>query len=138
MLQVMIVNYRFMRYVMYPLKNEKKTHVITFHGASYELCLIFSSIAMREMRRRGLPLKSFSVGLSEDAPDLVAARHVADFLGTEHHEFLFTVEVYLNMKLLIWYNCQVVFVCRTVASFDMQNVAHSRLKPEIFHILSSP
>ncbi|RKP28111.1 asparagine synthase [Syncephalis pseudoplumigaleata] len=40
----------------------------------------------------GFPkLHSFSVGL-ENSPDLVAAREVAKFLGTAHHEFTFTLQ----------------------------------------------
>ena len=40
-------------------------------------------------------LHSFSVGI-EGAPDLVAARKVADFLGTDHHEFTFTAQEALD------------------------------------------
>lgn len=36
-------------------------------------------------------LHSFSVGLP-GAPDLLAARKAADYLGTTHHEFTFTLE----------------------------------------------
>lgn len=36
-------------------------------------------------------LHSFSIGL-KGAPDLIAAKKVADFLGTAHHEFHFTVQ----------------------------------------------
>lgn len=39
----------------------------------------------------GDKIHTFSIGI-KGAPDLVAARKVADFLGTEHHEFHFTVE----------------------------------------------
>ncbi len=37
-------------------------------------------------------LHSFCVGLS-GSPDLAAARKVAAFLNTDHHEFTFTVQV---------------------------------------------
>ncbi len=37
------------------------------------------------------PLHTFSIGL-EGAPDLAPARKLAAYLGTEHHEFTFTVE----------------------------------------------
>lgn len=40
---------------------------------------------------RGHKLLSFSIGL-ENSPDLVAARKVANYLGTEHHEFTFTIQ----------------------------------------------
>lgn len=36
-------------------------------------------------------LNSFSIGLP-NAPDAIAAREVADFLGTKHHTFTFTIE----------------------------------------------
>lgn len=63
-----------------------------------------SAIAMREMKRQGLGLLSFSIGLDPTAPDLVAARKVAAFLGTEHHEVHFTVEQGLAvLDKLIWH-----------------------------------
>ncbi|KAF2022887.1 asparagine synthetase [Setomelanomma holmii] len=40
-------------------------------------------------------LNSFSIGLP-NAPDAVAAQEVADFLGTKHHTFTFTIEDGLN------------------------------------------
>jgi len=36
-------------------------------------------------------LHSFSIGL-ENSPDLIAARKAAEFLGTVHHEYVFTVQ----------------------------------------------
>lgn len=48
-------------------------------------------------------LHTFSVGLA-GSPDLVAARKVADFLGTIHHEFTFTVQEGLDaLEDLIWH-----------------------------------
>ncbi|KAK9092500.1 hypothetical protein Syun_027411 [Stephania yunnanensis] len=43
-------------------------------------------------RRWGVQLHSFCVGL-EGSPDLKAAKEVANYLGTVHHEFHFTVQV---------------------------------------------
>jgi len=63
-----------------------------------------SSIAARILREKGKKLHSFSIGLNEDAPDLIAARKVADFLGTDHHEIHFTVEEGIGIiKKLIWH-----------------------------------
>ncbi|CAN1354611.1 Asparagine synthetase [glutamine-hydrolyzing] [Linum perenne] len=42
-------------------------------------------------RNTSQPLQSFCVGL-EGSPDLKAAKEVADYLGTLHHEFHFTVQ----------------------------------------------
>lgn len=53
---------------------------------------LISSIVVREMRKQGKSVKSFSVGLTPDSQDLTKAREVAKFLGTEHHEILFSVE----------------------------------------------
>lgn len=48
-------------------------------------------------------LHTYSVGI-EGSPDLAAARKVADFLGTEHHEVTFTVEQGLDaLSDLIYY-----------------------------------
>lgn len=63
-----------------------------------------SSIASRLLRQIGKPLHSFSIGLDGNAPDLIAARKVADFLGTIHHEIHFTIEEGITIiKKLIWH-----------------------------------
>ena len=49
------------------------------------------------------PLHTFSIGI-QGSPDLLAARKVADFLGTEHHEFTFTVDEGIDALYdLIWH-----------------------------------
>jgi asparagine synthase (glutamine-hydrolysing) len=63
-----------------------------------------SAIASRLMKEMGQPLHSFSIGLDADAPDAEAARKVAAFLGTEHHEIHFTVEKGIEiLEQLIWH-----------------------------------
>jgi len=53
---------------------------------------IVASITARLARERGLgPINTFSIGL-EGGPDLAPARRVAEFLGTNHHEFTFTLD----------------------------------------------
>ena len=48
-------------------------------------------------------IKTFSIGL-EGAPDLLAAREMAKFIGSEHTEVLFTVEEGLKaLKEVIWH-----------------------------------
>jgi len=52
-----------------------------------------ASRMMKDGKETGAPfprLHTFSVGLPE-SPDLVKARQVADYLGTVHHEFTFTI-----------------------------------------------
>jgi Asparagine synthase (glutamine-hydrolyzing) len=37
-------------------------------------------------------IKTFSIGVDKDVPDLVAAREVASFLNTDHHEYYFSIK----------------------------------------------
>ncbi len=63
-----------------------------------------SSIAARLLKEKGKTLHSFSIGLDQDAPDAKAARTVAEFLGTEHHEIHFTIEEGIEvLDQLIWH-----------------------------------
>src|SRR3954465_7879008 len=52
---------------------------------------LVAAIAQRYLRDRGQTLKTFAVGL-EGSPDLIAARVVAEYLGAEHHERIYTAE----------------------------------------------
>ncbi len=49
---------------------------------------VIAALAARAIDR---PLKTFSVG-TEGSPDLAAARAVAEHLGTDHHELVFTAD----------------------------------------------
>ncbi|MFM9987544.1 asparagine synthase B, partial [Flavobacterium sp.] len=63
-----------------------------------------SSIASRLLKEKGKTLHSFSIGLDADAPDAKAARKVAEFLGTQHHEVHFTIEQGIEiLDKLIWH-----------------------------------
>lgn len=63
-----------------------------------------SSIAARLLAEKGKKLNSFSIGLNADAPDAKAARKVAEFLGTDHHEIHFTIEQGIEiLSKLIWH-----------------------------------
>lgn len=52
---------------------------------------LVAAAAQRWYSRRDQCLKTFAVGLA-DSPDLLAARSVARFLGTEHHETIYTAD----------------------------------------------
>lgn len=52
---------------------------------------LVASIASRWAKRNGKRLKSFAVG-QEGSPDLLAARKVAEYLGTDHHEQIYTTQ----------------------------------------------
>ena len=63
-----------------------------------------SSIAARLLKENGKELHSFSIGLDADAPDAKAARKVAEFLGTNHHEIHFTIEQGIEiLDKLVWH-----------------------------------
>jgi asparagine synthase (glutamine-hydrolysing) len=65
---------------------------------------LVSSITKRLLRGTGQELHSFSVGLGPDAPDMKAAREVAKFIGTKHHEVYFTVEQGIKeLEKIIWH-----------------------------------
>ncbi|MDR0359117.1 MAG: asparagine synthetase B, partial [bacterium] len=49
------------------------------------------SVAAQNARRRGGSFKTFAAGL-RDSPDLVAARRVAEHVGSDHHERVYTAE----------------------------------------------
>ncbi|MDF9304922.1 asparagine synthase (glutamine-hydrolyzing) [Tritonibacter mobilis] len=53
---------------------------------------IIAAIAQKARAAQGLgPLKTFAVG-TEGSPDLLAARAVADHIGSDHHEAVFTAQ----------------------------------------------
>jgi asparagine synthase (glutamine-hydrolysing) len=69
---------------------------------------LVAAIAARWYEERGERLKTFAVGL-EDSPDLLAARAVAEYLDTEHHESVYTAEEALGV---------LPAVVRTIEHFD--------------------
>lgn len=52
---------------------------------------LIASIAQKIARKKGITLKSYCIGL-ENSSDVKAARKVADFIGTNHMDWTFTVE----------------------------------------------
>lgn len=65
---------------------------------------LISSITARLLKEEGKTLHSFSVGLDQNAPDVIAAQQVANFIGTEHHTIHFTFEEGLAIiNQLIWH-----------------------------------
>ncbi|MER7115068.1 asparagine synthase (glutamine-hydrolyzing) [Saccharomonospora azurea] len=75
---------------------------------------LVTAIAARHAGRAGRRFPTFAVG-KQDSADLVAARQVADALGTDHHE-----RVYTDDELIDW----VPEVIRVIESFD-PSLVHS-------------
>lgn len=67
-------------------------------------------------------LHSFAVGLN-GAPDLVAAKKVADYIGTVHHEIHFTVEEALDVLSDVIYHIETYDVTTVRASTPMYLLA---------------
>ncbi|KAF9456775.1 asparagine synthase [Collybia nuda] len=63
-------------------------------------------------------LHSFSIGL-ENSPDLLAARKAAHFLGTVHHEYIFTVQEGLDAIPEVIYHLETYDVTTVRASTPM-------------------
>ena len=47
-------------------------------------------------KRSGMPIKTFAIGMSEDAIDLKYAKQVADYIGSDHQEIIITKEDVLS------------------------------------------
>jgi asparagine synthase (glutamine-hydrolysing) len=63
-------------------------------------------------------LHSFSIGL-ENSPDLLAARKAANYLGTVHHEYVFTVQEGLDAIPEVIYHLETYDVTTVRASTPM-------------------
>jgi len=65
---------------------------------------LIAAIAARKLAAKGQELHSFSIGLHPDVPDLKAARKVAKFIGTTHHEVYFNIEEGIELvEKLVWH-----------------------------------
>ena len=103
-----------------------------------------SAIASRLLAESGKKLHSFSIGLDADAPDVAAARKVAEFLETEHHEVHFTVEEGIKiLDKLIWHletydvtsiraSAPMYFLSKTISDLGIKVVLSGEGADEIF------
>lgn len=59
---------------------------------------LISGLMVHEARKIGInyPIQTFSIGMGEESPDIVAARKVAQHLNTEHHEVIFSAQDAIN------------------------------------------
>jgi len=68
-------------------------------------------------------MKSFSIGFSENAPDLIKARQVAKYIGTDHHEVIVTTSDALNALKDVIYHIETFDVTTIRASVPMYLLA---------------
>ena len=78
---------------------------------------LVAAICQRNMRKsKNFPkLHSFTIGLA-NSPDLIAAKRVADFLGTTHHAYTYTIEEGLDA---------IRDVIRSVETYDLTTIRAS-------------
>ncbi len=79
---------------------------------------LVAAICQRNITRKSKnfpKLHSFTIGLA-DSPDLIAARRVADFLGTIHHAYTYTIEEGLDA---------IRDVIRSVETYDLTTIRAS-------------
>jgi asparagine synthase (glutamine-hydrolysing) len=75
-----------------------------------------SSLVAGLVKKHVKELHSFSVGVSKDSSDLAAARLCAEYLGTIHHEVVFSFEEGLNL---------IEEVIKHIESFDVTSIRSS-------------
>ncbi|GAM61359.1 asparagine synthetase [Vibrio ishigakensis] len=86
---------------------------------------IISAVAQKLNNEQGkMPLHSFSVGLS-GSPDLVAAKEVADHIGTIHHEVVFTVDEGINAIQDVIYHLETYDITTIRAATPMYLMARN-------------
>ena len=105
---------------------------------------ITSAIAARLLAEEGRKLHSFSIGLNAEAPDAKAAKKVAEFIGTEHHEVHFTIEEGIKiLDQLIWHletydvtsvraGAPMYFLSKAIADLGVKVVLSGEGADEIF------
>ena len=82
-----------------------------------------SLVAAIAQKHSSYKMKSFSVGFSKDAPDIVNARAVAEHIGTDHHELIITTEDALAALDDVIYHIETFDVTTIRASVPMYLLA---------------
>lgn len=79
---------------------------------------LITGLLVQEARKAGIkyPIQTFSIGMGEESPDVLAARKVAAHLGTEHHEVTFSEQDAIDA---------VVPVIRALESYDVTTIRAS-------------
>jgi asparagine synthase (glutamine-hydrolysing) len=105
---------------------------------------LITAITSRLLKEQGKETHSFSIGLDANAPDAIAAKKVAEFLGTKHHEVYFTVEQGIEiLDKLIWHletydvttvraSAPMYFLSKKIAELGIKVVLSGEGADEIF------
>lgn len=81
---------------------------------------LIAALLASEAKNINLPykLQSFAIGMS-DSPDIIAARQVAEYIGTEHHEIIFTEEDVVEVLDKLIYHLETFDITTIRASIGM-------------------
>lgn len=80
---------------------------------------LIAAITSRLKADKGKKLKTFSIALDANAPDAIAARKAAEFLGTDHHEVHFSVEEGIGLLEKIIFHIETYDIISVRASVPM-------------------
>jgi asparagine synthase (glutamine-hydrolysing) len=97
---------------------------------------LVASIVAREMKLKGKTVSSFSVGLFGESPDLIKAKKVAEFIGSDHHEIVFTPEQGIDLLKELVYKLESYDVTTIRASTPMYIMSKYIRKQGIKVVLS--
>lgn len=95
-----------------------------------------SSITARLYAENGKKLQSFSIGLDAEAPDNIAARKAAAFLGTEHHEIHFNLKEGVEILEKVIYHIETYDIISVRAGVPMYLLSKAISEKGIKVILS--
>lgn len=84
---------------------------------------LICGLVVQEANKLGIqqkyPIQTFSIGMGDTSPDIVAARKVAKTLNTEHHEVVFTAEDAVNAIIPVIKSLELFDVTTIRASIPM-------------------
>ncbi|XP_014473133.1 PREDICTED: asparagine synthetase [glutamine-hydrolyzing] [Dinoponera quadriceps] len=81
---------------------------------------LIAALLMKQAKEHNLPYKiqSFAIGMG-DSPDIIAARQVAEYIGTEHHEIIFTQQDVIDVLDIVIYSLETYDITTIRASIGM-------------------
>ncbi|XP_011349567.1 asparagine synthetase [glutamine-hydrolyzing] isoform X2 [Ooceraea biroi] len=81
---------------------------------------LIAALLVKSAKEYNLPYKiqSFAIGMG-DSPDIVAARQVAEYIGTEHHEIIFTQQDIIDVLDKVIYSLETYDITTVRASIGM-------------------
>ncbi|XKL67887.1 hypothetical protein PGB90_003378 [Kerria lacca] len=82
---------------------------------------LISAILVKLTKEKNIPyrVQSFSIGMGDDSPDLLAAREVAKFIDSEHHEIIFTENDVIEILDKVIYSVESCDITTIRASIGM-------------------